>query len=47
VFEAAWSIDWRGLVTILVGTAALTALGGVIAAFAALSHTPASRLRAD
>ena len=47
VFEADWSIDWGGLVAILLGSAALTGLGGVIAAFVALAHPPAARLRAE
>ncbi len=47
VFEAHWSVDWRG-VTALVGGAALVAgLGGLAAALQALSKRPAAALRAE
>ena len=47
VFEAKWSVDWTG-VGVLIGGAALAAgLGGLLAAFQALSKRPAPALRAD
>jgi len=47
IFEAKWSVDWAG-VGVLIGGAALAAgLGGLLAAFQALSKRPAPALRAD
>jgi len=47
VFEAKWSMDWQG-VAALVGAAALVAaIGGLLAAFQALSKRPAPALRAE
>jgi putative ABC transport system permease protein len=47
IFEAKWSVDWTG-VGVLIGGAALAAgLGGLLAAFQALSKRPAPALRAD
>jgi len=47
VFEAKWSMDWKG-VAALVGAAALVAaIGGLLAAFQALSKRPAPALRAE
>lgn len=45
VFNATWSVDWPVILTILGGTTALGALGGALAAFAALSRRPAAVLR--
>ena len=47
VFEAPWSVDWSGLGVIVGGVALVTALGGVLAALAALSQRPAPVLRAE
>jgi putative ABC transport system permease protein len=47
VFEAKWSMDWQG-VAALVGAAAVVAgIGGLLAAFQALSKRPAPALRAE
>jgi putative ABC transport system permease protein len=47
VFHAKWSMDWAG-VAALVGAAAVVAgLGGLLAAFQALSKRPAPALRAE
>jgi putative ABC transport system permease protein len=45
VFNASWSVDWPVILGILGGTTALGALGGALAAFAALSRRPAAVLR--
>lgn len=47
VFDAPWSVDWSGLGLIIGGVALVTALGGLLAAFAALSKRPAPVLRAE
>jgi putative ABC transport system permease protein len=47
VFEARWSVDWRGVAVLLAGTALAAGLGGLLAAFHALSRRPAAALRAD
>ncbi len=47
VFEAAWSVDWGGVVVLVGGAAGLAALGGLLAALQALSKRPAPVLRAD
>jgi putative ABC transport system permease protein len=47
VFEAKFSIDWAGLVVLLVGVAAVTGAGGLGAAFVALAKRPAPVLRSD
>lgn len=47
VFDAPWSVDWRGLGLIIGGVAAVTGAGGLLAAFAALSQRPAPVLRAE
>jgi putative ABC transport system permease protein len=47
VFEAHWSIDWAGVMALLVGAAGLSAVGGLLAAAQALSSRPAPVLRAD
>jgi len=45
VFDAHWSVDWAGLLALIVGAAALTGGGGLIAALQALSKRPAPVLR--
>ena len=45
VFNSTWSVDWPVILGILGGTTALGALGGALAAFAALSRRPAAVLR--
>ncbi len=47
VFEAPWSFDAAGLGLLIAGAAALTGLGGVAAALAALARRPAPALRAQ
>jgi len=47
VFEAKWSIDWRGIALLLGGAALVAGIGGLLAAFQALSRRPAPALRAD
>jgi putative ABC transport system permease protein len=47
VFEARWSVDWEGVVALLGGAALVAGLGGLLAAFQALSKRPAPALRAD
>jgi putative ABC transport system permease protein len=47
VFEAEWSVDWAGVVTIILGAAALAAGGGLVAALHALAKRPAPVLRAE
>ena len=47
VFEAHWSVDWGGVLTLLAGAAGLATLGGLIAAGLALSQRPAPVLRGD
>jgi putative ABC transport system permease protein len=47
IFQAHWSIDWAGVAALLGGAALLAALGGLIAAFQALSKRPAPALRSE
>jgi len=47
VFEAHWSVDWKGAGVLLGGAALAAGLGGLLAAFQALSKRPAPALRAD
>lgn len=47
VFEAKWSVDWGGVAILLAGASSLAAVGGLMAAFQALSRRPAPALRAD
>jgi putative ABC transport system permease protein len=47
VFEARWSIDWQGIATLLGGAALAAGIGGLLAAFQALSRRPAPALRAE
>ena len=47
VFQAHWSVDWAGAAALLGGAALLAALGGLLAAFQALSKRPAPALRSE
>jgi putative ABC transport system permease protein len=47
VFHAKWSLDWGGVAALLGGAALVAALGGLLAAFQALSKRPAPALRAE
>jgi len=47
VFETEWSVDWAGVVSLVGGAAALTGVGGLLAALQALSKRPAPALRAE
>ena len=47
VFEAEWSVDWGGVAALLAGAALVAGLGGMLAAFQALSQRPAAALRGD
>jgi putative ABC transport system permease protein len=47
VFEVHWSVDWSGVAALLAGAAVLAGIGGLLAAFQALSKRPAPALRAD
>ena len=47
VFEASWSVDWGGVIILLVGAAGLSMAGGLLAAALALSQRPAPVLRAE
>jgi putative ABC transport system permease protein len=47
VFETKWSIDWEGIAALLAGAALVAGLGGLLAAFQALSKRPAPALRSE
>ena len=47
VFKATWSVDWRGVATLVVVSAALAGLGGLAAALGALARRPAATLRSE
>ena len=47
VFQARWSVDWTGVMTLTGGAAVLTAVGGALAALQALSRRPAPVLRSE
>ncbi|KQZ17549.1 ABC transporter permease [Caulobacter sp. Root1472] len=47
VFEARWSVDWGGVMILLVGAAGLSTAGGLLAAALALAQRPAPVLRAE
>jgi putative ABC transport system permease protein len=47
VFQTHWSVDWAGVAALLAGAAALAGLGGLVAAFQALSQRPAPALREE
>jgi putative ABC transport system permease protein len=47
VFEARWSVDWVGVAALLAAAAMISGLGGLGAAFHALSQRPAPALRSE
>jgi putative ABC transport system permease protein len=47
VFHAKWSMDWAGVFALLGAAAFVAAIGGLLAAFQALSKRPAPALRAE
>jgi putative ABC transport system permease protein len=47
VFRIDWSVDWSGVVALVAGAAAVAGIGGLVAAFVALSGRPAPVLRAE
>lgn len=47
VFEAKWSVDWTGVGVLIGGAALVAGVGGLLAAFQALSKRPAPALRAE
>jgi putative ABC transport system permease protein len=47
VFHAHWSVDWAGVAALLGAAAALAGVGGLLAAFQALSKRPAAALRTE
>lgn len=47
VFEAKWSVDWGGVLTLLAIASALAGIGGLLAAFQSLSKRPAPALRSE
>jgi putative ABC transport system permease protein len=47
VFHAKWSVDWGGVVALVVSASLLAAVGGVLATLQALSQRPASALRSQ
>jgi putative ABC transport system permease protein len=47
VFEATWSVDWNGILTLMLGSGGLAMAGGLIAAALALAQRPAPVLRGD
>ena len=47
VFHAKWSMDWAGIAALLAGAALVAGIGGLLAAFQALSKRPAPALRSE
>ena len=47
VFETEWSVDWGGVFTLLAIASMLAGIGGLLAAFQALSKRPAPALRSE
>ncbi|MGZ3402815.1 MAG: ABC transporter permease [Phenylobacterium sp.] len=47
VFHAKWSMDWAGVAALLGAAALVAGIGGLLAAFQALSKRPAPALRAE
>jgi len=47
VFHAKWSMDWEGVAALLAAAALVAGVGGLLAAFQALSRRPAPALRAE
>ena len=47
VFHAKWSMDWAGVASLLAAASVAAGIGGLLAAFQALSKRPAPALRAE
>jgi putative ABC transport system permease protein len=47
VFHAKWSMDWAGVAALLAAASIVAGIGGLLAAFQALSKRPAPALRAE
>jgi len=47
VFHAKWSMDWAGVAALLAAASVVAGVGGLLAAFQALSKRPAPALRAE
>lgn len=47
VFKTTWSVDWTGIVLLMIGATAVAAVGGGVAAIHALSRRPAPVLRSN
>ncbi|HZZ31470.1 MAG TPA: FtsX-like permease family protein [Phenylobacterium sp.] len=47
VFHAKWSMDWAGVAALVAAAALVAGIGGLLAAFQALSKRPAPALRAE
>ncbi|HEY2359440.1 MAG TPA: FtsX-like permease family protein [Phenylobacterium sp.] len=47
VFHAKWSMDWAGVAALLAAASLVAGVGGLLAAFQALSKRPAPALRAE
>ena len=47
VFHAKWSMDWAGVASLLAAASVVAGIGGLLAAFQALSKRPAPALRAE
>jgi putative ABC transport system permease protein len=47
VFQASWGVDWTGVVALTGAAALIAGVGGLLAAFQALSKRPAPALRAE
>jgi putative ABC transport system permease protein len=47
VFKAQWSVDWAGVLALIVGAAGLALGGGLLAAWQALAQRPAPVLRSE
>lgn len=47
VFEATWSVDWNGILALMLGSGGLAMSGGLIAAALALAQRPAPVLRGE
>lgn len=47
IFHVPWAVDWAGLAALVLGSALLAALGGLLAAAVALAQRPAPVLRSE
>jgi putative ABC transport system permease protein len=47
VFHAKWSMDWSGVIALVGAASVVAGIGGLLAAFQALSKRPAPALRAE